>query len=300
MNVETASPSALHLTVVSANLHVAAGVETMPPQGKSEDDIRIQLERAATLFAQVKPDLLLLQEVDFDARRSGCIDQAAFLAERLGMHAYRAVTLDSWGQPTAAMPQVLKDCRYGIALLSRKPLQQIQRALLPNPPENEGWPVNESRVLLSGQWPLPSGESLWVGVTHLDYRSDENRRIQLERIVKVLPKSGWILGGDFNQPLPQASPAALPQELMAVHGWNASKISGNFWPKLLGLIPEQTPVCSPTYPLPEPLVTIDGVLADGSAQVKRIQRLDSKGISDHHFVQAEIVIHTVSKKKPTP
>lgn len=67
------------------------------------------LEAVGDVLQSLAPDILALQEVDRDVGRSGAVDQAALLAERLGMQfAFATAHTEEAGQ-------------FGVALLSRLP-----------------------------------------------------------------------------------------------------------------------------------------------------------------------------------
>ena len=72
------------------------------------------IERVADLIRQVGADIVLLQEVDRRTQRAGGADHLAELERLTGMHAAFGKSLDYQGGD------------YGIALLSRWPLDTVQ------------------------------------------------------------------------------------------------------------------------------------------------------------------------------
>jgi len=70
-------------------------------------DGTLNLERTLVTLKTLNADIIALQEVDDQARRSGGVDQASWLAERLGMHAAYGAFMD------------FQSGRYGLAILSR-------------------------------------------------------------------------------------------------------------------------------------------------------------------------------------
>ena len=77
--------------------------------GRGMDGV-LDLERTLATLKSLNADVIALQEVDDQARRSGGVDQASWLAERLGMHAAYGAFMDFQGG------------RYGLAILSRRPI----------------------------------------------------------------------------------------------------------------------------------------------------------------------------------
>ncbi|MCC7345562.1 MAG: hypothetical protein IT573_11535, partial [Deltaproteobacteria bacterium] len=82
-----APPTALpeRLSVVSYNIGYGSGVKNNKEAVADRAELLRNLDEMAARLAELKPDLLLLQEVDFNSRRSFGIDQMRYLAEKLGM-----------------------------------------------------------------------------------------------------------------------------------------------------------------------------------------------------------------------
>ncbi len=272
--------------VVTANMHVAAGVHPIGAQGVPKAVVLANLKKLAVILKAADPDIVLLQEVDFGSQRSGGIDQAQYLAEALNMHASRAITLDT-GTHREPLPPVLWKCRYGLATLTRQAPDRTETVTLPNPPESPDWPVSEGRALLTVRLQTRQGTSLIIGNTHLDYRQAATRRVQMTAIRSALPSdTPWILGGDFNEPLPPvvSSDAAIRQ-LAKTHNWPPPGIDTPTLFDLLAAAPFDLTSIAPTYPHPQPVAAIDHVFAGGSWQVSDRQVIDPRETSDHRFVR---------------
>lgn len=156
------------------------------------------LEALIEVIRRAGPDVVLLQEVDVGVERSERVDEAAHLAKALGMEYRFAPAIEFQGG------------RYGIALLSRWPIQEHEVIRLFNPeyarthPEwrltNAG--LSEQRVLQIARIDV-RGRSVSVMNTHLGL-SQHQRRIQLARIGAyveehlMLPNRALIFGGDLN------------------------------------------------------------------------------------------------------
>lgn len=147
--------------------------------GEGMDEV-IDLERIATLIAELEPDLVALQEVDREVERTGFVDQAAVLGELTGLTA-------QFGQ---FMPYQGGD--YGMAVLSRWPIQAVANHRLPD--------GDEPRSALGVRVRSPaSGRELdFVGI-HL-YRTAAERLAQAEAVASAYadPDVPVILAGDFN------------------------------------------------------------------------------------------------------
>ena len=94
--------------IVTYNVHRCVG-----------NDRRLDVGRVAEVLAELRPDIVALQELDVGRRRTGHVDQAHEIAERLNMacHFNAALTVE--------------EERYGDAILTCFPERLIQAAPLP-------------------------------------------------------------------------------------------------------------------------------------------------------------------------
>ena len=285
------------LVIVSANLHVGAGIRNVPENGLPEAEIRAALGKAAKIIKNAGADVVLLQEVDYNSRRTAFVNQGALMAELLGMHLSEAVTFDTWGSK-AVLPHVLRQCRYGIATLTRRKPLAAKVVVLPSSPASPNQ-SNEGRAFLAVSIPLGERDGIFIGNTHLDFQSRAVRKAELSIIRKALPQEGWIIGGDFNEAVNDLDPSnAQVAKLIRLHDWplpGTEKTPALL--KFLGFssIPGYRPL--PTYPADNPAVAIDHIFADGRARVTKIERLDSQGASDHHFVKAVVKVKLNEKNR---
>lgn len=143
-------------------------------------DREIDLERIAAVINAQQPDVVTLQEIDNNCRRSSQVDQAARLGELCGMeHAFGTFMDYQGGQ-------------YGMALLSRLPIVEVTNHVLP--------PGSEPRSALAARIRLEEagGEIVVVGI-HL-YRTEAQRLAQAKALADVYRGADVpvILAGDFN------------------------------------------------------------------------------------------------------
>lgn len=150
------------------------------------------LERVATVIGDADADIVLLQEVDRGTERSGGEDHLAELARLTGMHSAFAKSLDYQGGD------------YGIAVLSRFPLDSARVVPLPvQPPQERSGRLHEPRVGLHVIARTPHG-ALHVVNTHIDpgaapvYRHQEVIGL-LAHIAQAVPADArLVFGGDLN------------------------------------------------------------------------------------------------------
>lgn len=160
------------LLVLTLNIHSGSG----------------DLAQIAAEIQAWQADVVLLQEVDRDRTHSGNQDQAAWLGEKLGMHAVfganAAMEAAHDGRPAGML---------GNAILSRFPVTDSANLALPRPAGTQ------QRGLLRATIDL--GDQLVdVYATHLDHTSPDARIPQAQAIHEVVRTDPLphIVGGDFN------------------------------------------------------------------------------------------------------
>lgn len=129
-------------------------------------------------------DIVGLQEVDSVCARSGKTDQAATLAARLGIHQVFVRHFD------------FEEGAYGIALLSRYPMHNIQRYRLPVDPSA----TTSGVAFFTADLTIKKKQVIRVAVVHMDYRSQASRIRQAGIVRQLLQDSRLpvVLIGDMN------------------------------------------------------------------------------------------------------
>lgn len=223
--------------------------------GAGTDD-KLDLERTAKTMAAFKADIIGLQEVDLNCKRSGSVNQPRELGRKLNMHAAFGAFMDYDGG------------QYGMAILSRYPLVNTQSIRLPN--------GNEPRVALQAEVRLPNGESLVVVNVHFDWVDDDKFRFAqasfLADHLKKLDKP-YILLGDFND-----QPGSRTIKLFQSLAVEADK-------------PEKNRL---TFSSIKPEVEIDFIFAAPAARwrVGRSKVLDVPVVSDHRPIVTDLVLRS--------
>jgi glycerophosphoryl diester phosphodiesterase len=238
------------LTVASYNIAHAAGI-----------DGRLDLERIAAEIERGGAEIVGLQEVDRHwSERSQFVDQATWLAERLGMQVVYGANLDL-DPPAPDRPRR----QYGTAILSAHPILWSRNTHLPRP-EN-----GEQRGLLEAGIDV-EGVRLHVADTHLQHTSAVERRAQTERIIELLRpvRDPIVLVGDLN-----ARPDAT--ELTPL------------WTRLVDTWPRGGSGDGFSYPSSGPDRRIDYVLSTANVDVEAARTLPSPA-SDHLQVVSDVVL----------
>ncbi len=217
-------------------------------------DGTLDLERTATTLESLGADIIALQEVDDQARRSGGVDQALWLAKRLDMHAAFGAFMDFQGG------------RYGLAILSRRPIQSHESWRLPD--------GHEPRVALATRIRTDSGKVITAIAVHFDWvRDDGFRYLQaLETIRRIEAlETAWIVFGDFND-----VPGSRTMKAFRKLGRDAKK-------------PDDS---AATFPADQPTIEIDYILTGppsawvpASASV-----IPESSASDHRPVMSDLFL----------
>jgi endonuclease/exonuclease/phosphatase family metal-dependent hydrolase len=126
------------LTVTTYNIGYLSGMTNNQPVVRSDSFLQENMAQALQLLRGADADLIAFQEIDYDGRRSGYVHQLDTIGTRLGYAAAaQAVNWDKrylpfpYGRPAVNFGPMLS----GQSLLSRYPLRQHVRTVLPRPPQ---------------------------------------------------------------------------------------------------------------------------------------------------------------------
>lgn len=170
--------SAQTLRIMTYNIHRWAG-----------SDRRVDLERTLAIVRASGADVVALNEVIHPVTQGvHTHDYLGELAGRLGMSFHFGPS--GWVDygPDWHGPQ-------GNALLSRYPLEDARRLLLPR------LPTTKQRVLLGARLAAGPAQGLTAFVTHLDHALEVTRLVQAQGLLAEMAQHGaHFIAGDFNTP----------------------------------------------------------------------------------------------------
>ena len=205
----TASFKTESIFVMTWNVRFGAGREPWFGDGCgtraifSEAEIRGNLNRLAAKINELKPDILLLQEVDVRSKRSGDIDEVQWLLDNTYFN-YGAYA--SMWQAKYIPSHGLGRINTGQAVLSRWKITKGRRLQLPLRGDQNALVryFYLRRCMLVADIALPGADRFCVVNTHLDaFSTDGTKKKQIDRVkeeLDLLTKSGvrFVAGGDFN------------------------------------------------------------------------------------------------------
>lgn len=206
------------------------------------------LEAITAEIKSVQPDLLLLQEVDTDSKRSHNIDEQQAILEQLdgyeNTYAYNYKVL----YVPYPLPTIGKvEC--GIATFSSYEVSSSERVSLPCPFSYPLRLCNLKRCLTVDRIPVKdSGQELVLVNLHLEaYDSGEGKAAQTAMLKEILEKEAAagnyvIAGGDFNQVFSDVDMSRFP--VISGDMWKPGVIDvSEFSDDLHCLMDSDTPSC---------------------------------------------------------
>ena len=232
-----------------------------------------RLARIAAVIRESRADVVVLNEVDFDAAWSRGLNQAEVLAR-------------SAGYPTRVEQRnfdysvLLADFAFGNAVLTRLPIRGVRRVPLP--------PLRRVESVLLGaktaavvELATAAGPVAVVPI-HLEFRSETVRLAAVEPLEALQDDAPpLVLAGDFNTSppgWPGAEPPTAVGELLE-EGWRS--------PRALGA----PGAGEPTFPSPDPRRAIDWVLVEPPLRVLESRVLTGHArLSDHLPVLAVVEV----------
>jgi len=251
------------LATVVAGTGTAAGVPGAPPprplrvatfnihHGVGLDNV-LDLERIAATVESTGVEVVGLQEVDVHfGARSDFVDQANWLADRLGMYVVFGANLNldplSAGAPRR---------QYGTAILSEHRIRESTNTLLPRPEGGEQRGLLEAHIRVRG---LP----VTVYNTHLQHDSQVERLAQIATIRDIIAgvDESVVVLGDLNATPGSPEIANLTEDL--VDSWVTAGVGDGF-----------------TYDAATPHARIDYVMSSGDI-VARTAAVVTADASDH-------------------
>ncbi|RRJ95851.1 endonuclease [Opitutaceae bacterium TAV4] len=254
------------LRIVTYN--IAHGRGLAPIQGfSSKRQVRRNLLKISCLLANLKPDIVALQEIDENSRWAGNFDHLELL-RRAGRFKYAVFGVHN-------RREGLFNLNYGNAILSRHPILEWETTAFGSSKVGEkGFLFVEIDI---------GGRRVPVVNLHLHYRSRRHRLDQVDKVFDYLEARqkttgpGWamppVVCGDFNAAdSPQDATASLLSQLNHFGGYALHPLDGKR-----------------TFPSPLPSRSLDFVLVPEKQQVTKSEVVRSY-LSDHRPVMVEMAV----------
>jgi len=265
------------LRVIVYNIAHGRGLAAGNWSGGGRDVKLARLREIAALLAAEKPDVVVLNEVDFDCTWSGGVNQAEVIAREAGLpNRAEGRNID------ASLPFFTARC--GNAVLSRFPITDARLVKFPGYSALETLCAGRKKGLVCTLL-LPGGRQVRLLAVHLEHRSEEVRIAGALVIQELAAGEGppLLAAGDFNS-TPKSYPGAAPD----ASGRTALSLllDGGAFKAALRKAPQSADF---TFPSSAPDRAIDWVLAPAAWRVAEHRAVDST-LSDHRPVSARIVM----------
>jgi endonuclease/exonuclease/phosphatase family metal-dependent hydrolase len=246
------------LRILTYNVHSCRGV-----------DGRLDVGRVADVIAAERPDIVALQELDVRRARTGKVDQAHAIAERLGMAFHFNAAFH------------VAEEQYGDAVLSALPIQLVKSGPLPTLPRVRGL---ERRGALWVEVQVPGARPLQIVNTHLglvpaEQRAQAQHLLGEDWLGHPTCRDPLILLGDFN-----ATPRYAAYKMIAARLTDARRAAGVRRGAL-------------TFPSRLPMLRIDHVFVGSGVAVRRLFASSgptAKLASDHLPLVADVEIEAAA------
>ncbi len=279
------------------------GIDKAP----SEADIRQTLDQAARIIKAVDPDIVLLQEIDVDARRTHYIDQLKLLQKCLDERYPCRAEAFYWKSGFVPHPDIWGPVGMKLVILSKFRIFNATRHQLPLIPEN--WisqQFNLKRALLEARIPYKDTEFVVMN-THLSAfaQGTDTMERQVAAVKSILTghtQAGrpWIIGGDFNLLPPGNAYSELTEQQKSAYR-PKTEIKPLF--EAFHVIPDPKDLSGPNrhnwfthFPndpdIKAPNKTIDYIFYGDSLKRKsaHVRQADTWNISDHLPVVAQFTL----------
>ena len=193
-----------------------------PDLRPTREDMAFSLDEVSRVIRDEQPDLVLLQELDENAKASDYQDQLALLQERL-VDLYPCSTQAfTWKADLVPDWHILGSVGRKLVTLSRYQIEHAERLQLPVAEANIiSRQFQPKPALLVNYLPLNDGGQIIAINTQFDAPSLDNSNLlhQMQATGVLLDKfesqgTPWLIGGDFNL-LPIGQFLRLPAELRA-------------------------------------------------------------------------------------
>ena len=276
------------------NLSDGSGPDTRP----NREDMAFSLDQVARIIRDEKPDLVLLQEVDQNAKASAYQDQLKLLQERLIDLYPCSAQAFTWKADFVPDRHIFGSVGRTLVTLSRFQIEHAERVQLPMAESNLiSRQFQPKPAMLVSYLPLNDGGQLVAINTQLDAATlnNSNLKHQMQAAAALVDKyesqgTPWVIGGNFNL-LPIGQFLRLPAEQRL--GYSPDSELHLLWekypmlpsnPEATGIDREQWLTFFPNNPsVGEPDRTLDYLFY--SPKLQRVEgyvrQEDTQAVSDH-------------------
>ncbi len=271
--------------------------------GESAEVVQENIDAIKAEIRSTNPDVLFVQELDVNSKRSYYIDELGSFRDDFGS-AYNSTFAPNFKAGCVPLPITSPTGRVeaGISTFSKYSVSDAERIQLPIPFSYPMNLFNLKRCLLINRIPIENSDKELVLINlHLEaYDDGDGKAKQLAMLMDILQeeydKGNYVIaGGDFNQTFSTADYAKYPD----LGIWDCPVIDAESYPDFSFVMDDATPTCrSLCKPYSDADKTdfqyymIDGFVVSGNVTINSLETLD-KGFknTDHNPVVMSIALN---------
>ncbi len=278
LNDEPATPiaNANSFRIACYNIAHGRGLADTNWSGGDPQTRIARLDEIAALLSEIDADIVVLNEVDFDASWSNNVNQAQYLADKCGYpHRVEQRNLD--------FRVLYRTWRFGNAVLSKLPLSNAALIDLPSYSPWETAVAGKKRAFgVDAQ--ISEGRSVHVIAAHLSHRSEDLRERSADSIIQHVrnQRLPCLIAGDMN-----SSPVNFPRPNVTPDARNAMETFAKSQLFHRSQITPPTARSHFTFRSDNPDIVIDWFLVTEELYFKSYDVIDSQ-LSDHRPIVADI------------
>ena len=254
--------------------------------GESKAIVQENIDAIRDRIQTIDPDLLFLQELDVDSKRSYRIDELASFQNAFGKDACACSFAENFKAGFVPLPLYNPTGRVeaGIAIFSKYAVSSATRIQLPIP---FSWPMklfNLKRCLLINRLPISNSDKELVLINlHLEaYDDGEGKARQLAMLMDTMQaeydKGNYVIaGGDFNQTFSTVDQQKYPKR----DNWVCPVIAAENYPSFTFRMDDAHPTCRSLF---TPYANadragfqyymIDGFIVSNNITIQSLETLD--------------------------
>lgn len=193
------------LTIVTYNVGYFSGMTNNLPVKRQKNLFDTNMNEFYSLMNSIKPDILALQEVDFNSDRSHSVNQ--YLEMGKSEYFNYGASVINWNMTYVPFPYTSFSTHFGTvlsgqAILSKYPILTNERMVLTKPVD-ASFIYNKFYLDRIAQFStIDVGVELTVINVHLEAFDDDTREVQAHELIKKIKTDfagkPYILIGDFN------------------------------------------------------------------------------------------------------
>lgn len=189
-----------------------------PDEKPSPEDVTVTFNEVMRIIKDENPDIILFQELENGAERTGYEDQYARLLKLLPNEYKCSAAAFDWKAAYVPHPRIRGSVGWMVAIISKYQISSAERHQLVT--AKKDWLTEQFSIkpaILAAHLPMENGGEFIAATLHFDvYVPNSNAKdLQVKQVKGLLSQwnkqnTPWILGGDFNLlPYDDASYARL-------------------------------------------------------------------------------------------